>query len=367
MFDRFAIAIAVQLRIPVLVWGPPGVGKSMSTWQMAEYYGRPMYTLMASSREPSDFAGLPYIDLENKTVFMVPPEWAKNLPENAILLIEEASTINPSVQAPLMRVIHEKTVGDNFKLPDSVSIIALANPADQAAGGWELAPPLANRFFHVDWQFEPSAWTKSFIQGFPAPKFPVIPDNWTDFLPQAKSDIAIFINKLPSRCLDVPKDDAKASRAWPSPRSWDMAATLRAAALSIKADEELTTLLLSGCVGPAAAGEFMTYIRELDLPDPEKLLANPESIKLPDRPDRAYAVLTSVISAIAGNRTPARWIAGCKLIAAAGKTHKDMAALALFQLTPMRPSVDGKPVQPPAELSYMLEVLVAARVNPKRK
>lgn len=363
MWDRIAIAIAVQLRVPVLVWGPPGVGKSMATWQLADFYGRPLYTLMASSREPSDFAGLPYIDLENKTVYMVPPDWAKTLQENAVLFFEELSTINPSVQAPIMRVIHEKTVGDNFKLPDSVSIIAAANPADQAAGGWELAPPLANRFFHVDWQFEPATWAKAFILGFPVPKYPVIPDNWTDYLPQAKSNIASFIARMPGRCLDIPKDDAKASRAWPSPRSWDMASLLIAAALSIQAGEELMTLLVSGCVGPAAGSEYINYIRELDLPDPEKLLAKPESLKLPERPDRAYAVLTSVISAIAGNKTPERWIAGCKLVAIAGKTHKDMAALALFQLTPLRPD---KTVQPPGELAYLLEVVVNARIDKRR-
>lgn len=362
MYDRFAIAVAVQLRIPVLVWGPPGVGKSMSTWQMADHYARPLYTLMASSREPSDFAGLPHIDWETKTVFMVPPDWARTLKENSILLLEEVSTVNPSVQNPLMRVVHEKVVGDNFKLPDSVSIIALANPADQAAGGWELAPPFANRFFHVDWQFEPNAWAKAFIQGFPVPNYPDIPDNWTDYLPQARSNISSFIQKLPSRCLDVPKDDAKASRAWPSPRSWEMASKLLAAAYSIKANEDLVTILLSGCVGPAAAGEFINYMRELDLPDPELLLANPTSLKLPERPDRAYAILTSIISAVASNKTPERWIAGCKLIAVAGKKHRDMAVLALFQLSPLRPDK----TQPPDEMSYLLEVLVGSRIDPKK-
>ena len=212
MYDRFAISIAVQLRIPVLLWGSPGVGKTSTVYQMADFYRRPMYTLMASSREPSDFAGLPYIDLENKTVYMVPPEWAKNIQPDTILVLDEINTAAPATQAPLMRTVHERTVGDNYKLPDTVSIIACANPADQAAGGWELAPPLANRFFHVDWEFDPNVWAKQFILGFPVPNYPVVPENWKDFLPQAKGNIAAFIHRMPTRCLDVPKDEAKASK-----------------------------------------------------------------------------------------------------------------------------------------------------------
>ena len=58
---------------------------------------------------------------------------------------DEISTAPPAVQAALLRVVLERTVGD-LRLPDAVSLVAAANTPEQAAGGWELSPPLANRF-----------------------------------------------------------------------------------------------------------------------------------------------------------------------------------------------------------------------------
>ena len=44
----------------------------------------------------------------------------------------------------LLRVVLERTVGD-LTLPHDVAIVAAANPPEQAADGWDLSPPLANR------------------------------------------------------------------------------------------------------------------------------------------------------------------------------------------------------------------------------
>jgi len=44
----------------------------------------------------------------------------------------------------------ERVVGD-VTLPEDVSVIAAANPPEQAAGGWDLSAPLANRFCHLEW------------------------------------------------------------------------------------------------------------------------------------------------------------------------------------------------------------------------
>ncbi|WP_242975874.1 hypothetical protein [Desulfosporosinus sp. FKB] len=56
-----ALAIAVQAGIPVLTWGPPGVGKTASITKLADVLGIPLEVVLASIREPSDFSGLPVI------------------------------------------------------------------------------------------------------------------------------------------------------------------------------------------------------------------------------------------------------------------------------------------------------------------
>jgi hypothetical protein len=46
------------------------------------------------------------------------------------------------------------------RLPPCVKRIAAGNPVDQAAGGWELAPSLANRFVHLSWSSpDAGSWT----------------------------------------------------------------------------------------------------------------------------------------------------------------------------------------------------------------
>ena len=52
--------------------------------------------------------------------------------------------------------------------------------------------------------------------------------------------------------------------------------------------------LVEGAVGDGAALEFLAWLEHLDLPDPEAVLADPDSFVLPERSDRAFAVLTAV-------------------------------------------------------------------------
>jgi hypothetical protein len=329
--------------------------------QLAEILKRKLTTVMASVREPQDFAGLPLIDIEHREVLLVPPGWAKNLEEGAIVFFDEISTTAPATQAPLLRTIHERTVGDNFKFPPHTSIVAAANPPDQAAGGWELAPPLANRFYHVDWNFIPERWVDGFISGFPPPNIPILPENWQDNLADARGKIAAFIKKRPSLAIEVPREEAKASRAWPSPRSWEMASILMAAGNSVNADEDLMSILISGCVGDGASLEFLSWLKELDLPDPEEILSNPTSLVLPKRGDRAFAVLASIISAVASRYTDERFLAACEVVGVANKQHQDVAAQAMFSLMPLKAKNNSK-VRVPMCISDLLKIFAAASI-----
>ena len=68
----------------------------------------------------------------------------------------------------MLRVVLERTVGD-LRLPAAVRVVAAANPPDEAADGWELAPPLANRLVHLDWPTDGRYIARGLAVGFPAP------------------------------------------------------------------------------------------------------------------------------------------------------------------------------------------------------
>jgi hypothetical protein len=313
-----ALGVAIAARVPVLLWGAPGTGKTAVIRSLAEAAGLPCETVIASIREPSDFAGLPVVagvaggnEGDGVRVEFAPPRWATRLVSagRGILFFDEVSTAPPAVQAALLRVVLERTVGD-LALPDTIAVVAAANPPEQAADGWDLSPPLANRFCHLDWPVDARTMAEGFAGGWPDPHPPSLPAGWERRIPVTRSWVGAFVTVRPPLALAVPDAAAGAGRAWPSPRTWDMAAKLLAAAEACGVGELITSVLVRGCVGPGPGVEFLTWLAEADLPDPEAVLAAPETFELPARGDRAFAALSSVAAAVAANPGDGRLGAG---------------------------------------------------------
>src|SRR2546423_7436442 len=172
-----ALGIAVSARVPVLLWGAPGTGKTSAVRAMAKAIGWPCETVIAAIREPSDFAGLPVVTAGD--VHMAPPRWAQRLAAagHGLLFLDEISTAPPAVQAALLRVVLERVVGD-LDLPEGVVVVAAANPPEQAADGWDLSAPLANRFCHLDWTVEPARVAQGLAGGWGGPGGARVPGGW---------------------------------------------------------------------------------------------------------------------------------------------------------------------------------------------
>lgn len=116
-----------------------------------------------------------------------------------------------------------------------------------------------------------------------------------------------------------------------------MAARLLAAIETVRAEEDVVASLTAGCVGEGACLEFLAWCRDLDLPDPEEVLANPSHLRLPDRGDQAFAILTAITTAAIGRLTEERWSAAwCVLAHAAKQGKKDIAAVAAKKLAAAR-------------------------------
>jgi MoxR-like ATPase len=362
-----AVGICVSARVPVLLWGSPGEGKT-AVIESAARQGWHVESLIVSHYEPSDFAGLPVVTGEG-SVELAPPGWAKRLAAHcgpSIAFFDEFSTASPALQAAALRPLTHYEVG-SLRLPSSVSFVAAANPVDVAAAGWELAAPTANRFVHLEWSLPLEVFGECLVTG-DWPGLPVydVPPDLEERTAAELVLVAGFLRARESQLSVVPMAAADRGRAFPTPRTWDYAARLSAFARAVGATAAARRLLVSGCVGEATAHEFLAWVGSLDLPDPEELLADPWSASFTGmRPDRVYVTLQGVLAAVVRRPTAGRWADAIRVCAsAAGAVGVDPAVPVVRALVRdgVRPA--GAPV--PSEIAAFAPALALAGLLPAR-
>ena len=280
--------------IPVLLWGRPGVGKS-SFIEGLEREDLRITTLIASIHDPTDFSGLPVFD--EGTVRYAVPEWVRAFDPDGdgILFLDELSTAPPSVQAALLRVVFERRVGFH-RLPDGVRIVAAANPPDLMVGGWELSPPLRNRFVHLQWDISPELYVRSLTQGWAAAELPRIDRvQHEQRLSEWKLKVGGFLRISPQLLHGDPEENPY---GFPSPRTWDFAAALLSSCdmLGVRPggapdDQRILLDLMTGCLGEGAAVPLLDYLTRLRIPDPEAVLAGDASVAVDGLDDSELYVL----------------------------------------------------------------------------
>ncbi|MFF7145873.1 AAA family ATPase [Streptomyces nodosus] len=336
-----ALSLAVTANQPVLLWGEPGIGKSAGIEQLAAGLGCPLETVIASVHEPSDFAGLPIVGDDPATtgVPMAPPDWAVRLARagHGLLFFDELSSAPPAVQAALLRVVLERRVG-SLVLPEPVRIVAAANPPSSAADGWHLSPPLANRFVHLHWTHDPRTVARGMTGTWPQFTVPVVDRaRVPGAVARARGAVSGFLTARPGLVHHLPGDAQSRGRAWPSPRTWETALKLLATGYATGAGHEAVAAALTGAVGDGAGMEFLSYLENLDLPDPDRVLADPDAFALPERGDRQLAFLIAVVAAVQSHLTRERWEAGWAVLAkAVDRGVPDVAARAAVDLAALR-------------------------------
>lgn len=319
-----ALTLAVAADLPVLLWGEPGIGKTAALTQLAASLGLPLTTVIASVHEPSDFSGLPIVgeDPAVRGVPMAPPRWAVDLVRagRGLLFLDELSTATPAVQAALLRVVLERRVGA-LRLPPGVRIVAAANPRASAADGWELSPPLANRFVHLHWTHDRDVVVRGLGGVWPRAELPRLePARLAEAVDFARRAVCGFLDARPTLIHRLPSTETRRGGAWPSPRSWEAALTLLAFGTAAAVSREVLDLLVRGAVGDGPGLELLAHLDRMELPDPESLLADPAAAELPERGDLRLAALEAVVAAVGARPERERWEAGWAVLVRALET-----------------------------------------------
>ena len=263
----------------VMLWGPPGVGKSQAVRQIAseitERTGKRVEVtdVRLLLFNPIDLRGIPTSDADKKFAIWLRPQ-IFDMDESSdvvnILFLDEISAAPQSVQAAAYQITLDKTVGEH-KLPDNCIVIAAGNRTTDRSVAYKMPKALANRLMHIEVESTFSAWREWAVKAGVNPKV-------IGFLSFRQDYLMKF---------DSGNDDT----AFPTPRSWEMVSRLLN---GVDDDIDKMYPLIAGIVGSGVAIELRTWDKIYDkLPSVEKIFAG-EDVQVPSAPDAMYALTSSM-------------------------------------------------------------------------
>ncbi|MCB1871964.1 MAG: AAA family ATPase [Gammaproteobacteria bacterium] len=258
--------------VPVMLWGPPGVGKSQMVAQVARKHEVAVIDIRLSQMEPSDLRGIPFRS-GSQVEWAVPallPDSDRHGVEG-ILFLDEITSAPPAVSAAAYQLILDRRLGE-YKIPEHWAIFAAGNRQGDRGVTYTMPAPLANRFSHFEVETNLDDW--------------VI---WA-YRNAIDERIIAFLRFRPELLFDF--DPAHNPVAFPSPRSWEFA---HRGLQKFDHHPQLLQSALQACVGPAAGVELHAFVNNLEqMPDLDGIIAGRE-IAVPTEIDLQYAVAAALV------------------------------------------------------------------------
>ena len=264
----------------VMLWGPPGVGKSQAVRQIAKIIESQTGKKVSVTDvrlllfNPIDLRGIPTANADKTLAIWLKPQiFQMSDSEDVIniLFLDEISAAPQSVQAAAYQITLDRVVGEH-KLPENCIVIAAGNRVTDKSVSFKMPKALANRLLHIE------------IEG----SF----DSWLNWAMKAgiNEKVIGYLSYRTDRLFgfDAKTDDL----AFATPRSWEMVSNL----LNNVSDNVAKIYpLIAGLVGNGTAYEFRSWCKMTNLPKVEDIFIGKEK-KLPETSDALYAVVASMVS-----------------------------------------------------------------------
>jgi len=245
---------AFQVKRPLFLWGPPGIGKSELVEGITNDLNGLMIDLRLGQMEPTDIRGIPFYNKDIGKMDWAPPvelpdeETAAQYPI-VVLFLDELNSAAPSVQSAAYQLILNRRIG-KYKLPDNVVMVAAGNRESDKGVTYRMPTPLANRFIHQEMKVDFPSWLEWAVNNR-------VHKDVVGYLSFAKQDLYDF-------------DAKSASRAFATPRSWTFVSQL----LDDASDDDTTMNLIAGTVGEGLAVKFMAHKKVASrMPNPADILS----------------------------------------------------------------------------------------------
>ena len=271
--------LPVKTMPSVMLWGPPGVGKSQAVRQIAEIIksstGKEVHVtdVRLLLFNPIDLRGIPTSNADKTLAVWLKPQIFQMDPSDDminILFLDEISAAPQSVQAAAYQITLDRVVGEH-KLPENCIVIAAGNRVTDKSVAFKMPKALANRLLHIEVEGSFKSWKAWAIASG-------INDKVIGFLSFRQSYLMGF---------DSSSDDL----AFPTPRAWEMVSNILNS-VSDNVDDMYS--LIAGIVGSGVAVEFRTWANVYkDLPDVEDIFDG-KMPPMPKNTDAMYALTAAM-------------------------------------------------------------------------
>ncbi len=270
----------VKNKIPLFIWGSPGIGKSSIVKQVAKEQGLEFTDLRLSLMDPTDLKGIPFFDKENHEAVWAKPNFLPKDPDSkGILFLDEINTAPPSVQASAYQLVLDRKVGD-YELPKGWSIVAAGNHESDRGVIYRMPPPLANRFVHLDMEVDFEDWRLWAVKAG-------VDASVVGFLHYEKERLFMF-------------DASKNEKSFPTPRSWEYVDKVIKTGLSAS----MLYDTIAGAVGRESATAYLSFRAVMDsLPDMDAVIAG-EVEEFSTDHQVLFALISGIVSNLVASHTP---------------------------------------------------------------
>lgn len=302
----------LKLLPSVMLWGPPGVGKSQAIRQLAkritDQTGKQSFVtdVRLLLFNPIDLRGIPTANADKTLAVWLKPQIFQmdDSPDVVnILFLDEISAAPQSVQAAAYQITLDRVVGEH-RLPDNCIVIAAGNRTTDKSVAFKMPKALANRLLHIEVEGSFKAWKEWAICSGIHPKI-------IGFLSFRQNYLMKF-------------DSASEELAFATPRSWEMASNILN---YVNGDIDKVYHLIAGLVGTGIAMEFRTWSKVyMDLPAIKDIFTG-KMPPVPSSPDALYALTSSMTAYAKEHKHDMQAIANS--IAYAQKLPPDYSAMLL--------------------------------------
>lgn len=290
--DR-ALRAAMAARIPAMIVGQPGIGKTARINAIAEEMGYELITIIGSQMDPTDVAGLPKAEIvghddEGEPIWgtvNLAPSWQARIiqKKKVILFLDEFSNSSAAVRASMLNILQKREFPNGIVMPPETIIVGAMNPTESAADGWQLDMPTTNRMMFLAWESDRAEWSEGMLKAW-GKEVSAEEMTWRRFIVRFLDDNPTYLHKENGELGTAEahgiadSDPSKlevAKYAWASRRSWDNLATV----LGVTPNETIVEdTIIKGLVGNASAIAFREWLEKNKTISPQEVLDDPEAV-----------------------------------------------------------------------------------------